>query len=153
MIRGVLFVVPKLHVAVGTTHSHVQSFYRSREVFEPNDFFSQDVAGLVWFEGVDFRCSFQGTGEETRRIADVGADVENVATFKKFRPAPDQFPEGIFVQPLIQKIRSNESSAEPTNLKQLGPASQVVCACEYLDGTSTMHAARRRTSCLAAQRH
>jgi hypothetical protein len=89
MVGRMLSVVPKFDMTIGTACSHVHHFDCPYQILAVNDFTQQLKTELIGFEGINLRSDLRSMSEKTRRVSDVGTDIENISILKEVRVSLD----------------------------------------------------------------
>ena len=95
-----------------------------------------EILGLR-LEGVDLEARAHGLREERRRVADLGADVEDMASPEELGATPDQPVEGVLQSALVEEVGSGVGPTEPGRVQQARPPGDRIHARETrqeLDG-------------------
>ena len=128
MIGGVGGIVPELEHAFGAANGEIVRLDAIEEAFAAEDIAEHGERFRVGFEGEYFARRRQNVSKNVRGVADVCANVENVAGAEEFGIALSKRPEGIFVVALVEKGSGEKRALNGAKFEDAGFLDKVVGA-------------------------
>jgi hypothetical protein len=126
VIGGVGVVVPELEHALGAADGEIVRLNAIEEALAAKNFAQERERYCVGFEGENFARRRKDVGENASGVADVCADVEDIAGAEEFWIAPGEGPEGIFVMALVKEGSGEEGALDGTEFEDAGFLDKIV---------------------------
>ena len=128
MVGGVRVVVPELEHTFGAADGEIVRLDAIEKMFAAKDVAEHRERFGVGFEREYFVRRGKDVGEDVSGVADICADIEDVAGAEEFRITLRECPEGIFVMAFVEKGSGEKGALNGAEFEDAGFLDEIVSA-------------------------
>ncbi len=139
MVGGVRVVMPELEHTISVANGEIVWLDAIEDALAAKDVAEHGERFRVGFESEDLVRREQDMCEDVRGVADICADIEDIAGAEEFGIALREGPEGIFVVALVEKGSGEKGALNRAKFEDAGFLNEVVGAEDGVGDEFTAH--------------